>query len=317
LALRMIHDNTRAREAAGLGAVVAWLKSTGELTNSVLLPVDAHPEIFSVAQTRGRRTDRSGDPGTLSRCDLVQIKVRSNRLDVCFIEVKTRSGVTGLSDLANRMSDQMEATERRFRELFFNPADRIDHVVQRSKLAAVLRFYARRAARYGFFADPDETQETLRLIGKLESGIPQMKATYRGFIVDLGGSPQKTFSHRGGSFRILTARDFEAATVFRSSVTAESVLDEPAPDPTPLEVRPVVPPPTPPEESPAAFTGTVPPSQTHDRPLELAVPLGVSLDDEVVDWRASVKGSPHLFIVGIPGLSIRRLNMRLVIVVRK
>lgn len=301
LALRMIHDNTRAREAAGLGAVVAWLKSTGELTNSVLLPVDAHPEIFSVAQTRGRRTDRSGDPGTLSRCDLVQIKVRSNRLDVCFIEVKARSGVTGLSDLANRMSDQMEATERRFRELFFNPADRIDHVVQRSKLAAVLRFYARRAARYGFFADPDETQETLRLIGKLESGIPQMKATYRGFIVDLGGSPQKTFSHRGASFRILTARDFEAATVFRSSVTAESVLDEPAPDPTPLEVRPVVPPPTPPGVSPAAFAGTVPPPQTHDRPLELAVPLGVSLDDEVVDWRASVKGSPHLFIVGIPG----------------
>jgi DNA phosphorothioation-dependent restriction protein DptH len=85
LALRMIHDNTRAREAAGLGAVVAWLRSTGELTNSVLLPVDAHPEIFSVAQTRGRRSDSSGDPGTLSRCDLVQIKVRSNRLDVCFI----------------------------------------------------------------------------------------------------------------------------------------------------------------------------------------------------------------------------------------
>ena len=73
LALRMIHDNTRAREAAGLGAVVAWLRSTGELTNSVLLPVDAHPEIFSVAQTRGRRSDSSGDPGTLSRCDLAGV----------------------------------------------------------------------------------------------------------------------------------------------------------------------------------------------------------------------------------------------------
>ena len=119
LALRMIHDNTQAREAAGLAAVVAWLKSTGELTNSVLLPVDAHPEIFSVAQTRDRKSDSGGDPGTLSRCDLVQIRVRSNRLDVCFIEVKARSVVTGLNDLADRMSDQMEATERRFRELFF------------------------------------------------------------------------------------------------------------------------------------------------------------------------------------------------------
>ena len=91
LALRMIHDNTRAREAAGLGAVVAWLKSTGELNNSILLPVDAHPEIFSVAQTRSRKVNGGDDAGTMSRCDLVQIRVRSNRLDICFIEVKARS----------------------------------------------------------------------------------------------------------------------------------------------------------------------------------------------------------------------------------
>ena len=302
LALRMIHDNTRAREAAGLGAVVAWLSSTGELTNSVLLPVDAHPEIFSVAQTRRRRTDGNGDPGTLSRCDLVQIKVRSNRLDVCFIEVKARSGVTGLNDLADRMSDQMEATERRFRELFFNPADPIDHVVQRSKLAAVLRFYARRAARYGFFPDPNETQATLRLIGKLESGIPRMKANYRGFIVDLGGSPQKAFSHRGASFRVLTARDFEAATIFRSSVTAESGVAEAVPDPTSAAALPQAAlSPTPPETSTDQFAAAVPSVPPHDRPMELSIPLGVSLDDEVVDWKASVKGSPHLFIIGIPG----------------
>ena len=59
------------------------------------------------------------------------------------------------------------------------------------------------------------------MLGRLESGIPQMKATYKGFIVDLQGSPQKPFSHRGASFRLLTARDFEAVTVFRSSLAAE------------------------------------------------------------------------------------------------
>jgi hypothetical protein len=302
LALRMIHDNTRAREAAGLGAVVAWLKSTGELRNSVLLPVDAHPEIFSVAQMRGRRAEGGGDSGTLSRCDLVQIRLRSNRMDVCFIEVKARSGVTGQGDLADRMSDQMEATERRFRELFFNPADRIDHVLQRSKLAAILRFYTRRAARYGFFADPNDTQETLRLVGKLESGVSQMKATYRGFIVDLGGSPQKVFTHRGASFRVLTAKDFEATTVFRSSVTAESDLTKHSPDPTrPEAMTPAAPIPTASESPTARTAGDVPPPAPRDLPIELSVPLGVSFEDEVVDWKASVKGSPHLFIIGIPG----------------
>jgi DNA phosphorothioation-dependent restriction protein DptH len=302
LALRMIHDNTQAREAAGLAAVVAWLRSTGELTNSVLLPVDAHPEIFSVAQTRDRKSDSGDDHGTLSRCDLVQIRVSSNRLDVSFIEVKARSVVTGLNDLADRMSDQMEATEHRFRELFFNPANRVDHIIQRSKLTAVLRFYARRAARYGFFADSNESQEALRLIGKLESGVPQMKAVFRGFIVDLGGSPQKAFSHRGANFRILTAQDFEATTVFRSSVTVESGLNPPAPDPTLSEIEsPSVLPRTPAENPPATRSSVIPAFLPPDRPIEIAVPLGLSLDEEIVDWKASVKGSPHLFVIGIPG----------------
>ena len=98
------------------------------------------------------------------------------------------------------MADQMEATERRFRELFFNPGERIDHVLQRSKLAAVLRFYARRAYRYGFFSDQPECQETLRLLSKLESGIPQLKATYRGFIVDLGGRHRRPSPIAPGAF---------------------------------------------------------------------------------------------------------------------
>jgi hypothetical protein len=302
LALRMIHDNTRAREAAGLGAVVAWLKTTGELTNSVLLPVDAHPEIFSVAQKRGLKVNGVEDSGAMLRCDLVQIRFRSNRLDVSFIEVKARSGATGLTELANRMSDQMEATERRFRELFFSPSNRIDHIVQRSKLAAVLRFYARRAARYGFFADPNEAQEALRLIGKLESGISQMKAAYRGFIVDLMGVPQKAFPLRGASFRVLTARDFESTTIFRRSVNIASELRPLDPSPVPKDVQPtVLPPQMSPENSPEVFTEPIPLISQHERPVELSVPLGVSLDDEIIDWKASVKGSPHLFIIGIPG----------------
>lgn len=302
LALRMIHDNTRAREAAGLGAVVAWLKATGELNNSVLLPVDAHPEIFSVAKVRGRKQDGAGHSGTLSRCDLVQVRVRSNRLDVCFIEVKARTGVTGLSELADRMSDQMEATERRFRELFFNPGNRIDHVLQRSKLAAVLRFYARRASRYGFFSDHHEAHETLRLLSKLESGIPQIKAAYRGFIVDLGGSPRKAFSHRGASFRVLTGKDFEAVTVFRSSVSATPGVEEPSQGDSIVEaVTPVTPPQSGLEDSAPTGDTVSPLALPLERPAKILVPLGVSLDDEIVEWKASVKGSPHLFIIGIPG----------------
>ena len=301
LALRMIHDNTRAREAAGLGAVVSWLRAQGDLKNTVLLPVDAHPEVFSVVQKRDRRTVADGDVGAMLRCDLVQILFRSNRLDVTFLEVKSRSGAKGLTDLADRMMDQMEATERRFRELFFSPEDRTDHVLQRSKLAAVLRFYTKRAFRYGYFENSDGLQDAMRSIGKLETGISQMKVGFRGFVVDLNGAKQKAFQHRGATFRVLTARDFEESTVFRGSQPMEQApttvprleqgaqptngTEESQPIPIPNELH---------------GSETLRPPKT-TRSVDHVVPLGISLDDEGVDWKPSVKGSPHLFIIGIPG----------------
>jgi hypothetical protein len=40
----MNSDNSRARETAGLGVVVAWLKAAGGLENGIPSPVDAHPD---------------------------------------------------------------------------------------------------------------------------------------------------------------------------------------------------------------------------------------------------------------------------------
>jgi hypothetical protein len=302
LALRMIHDNTRAREAASLGVVVAWLKATGELTNSALIPVDAHPELFSVAQAVGRQTPEA-QQGTLSRCDLVQIRARANRLDATFMEVKSRTSRSGLTELTERMCDQMEATEKRFRDLFFSPGVRVDHVLQRSKLAAVLRFYTRRAGRYGFFESPEATQEALRLISKLEGGIPHLKASYRGYIVDLAGKPQKPFANRGAQFRVLTARDFGTATILRSDVSVpESEPKNGKPEPSveakverSVSNQPAL------DSTRLSQVSTPPPAVTGDLPTEVVVPVGVSLDGEVVAWKGAVTGSPHLFILGIPG----------------
>ncbi|MGH2767661.1 MAG: hypothetical protein ACRDIF_01715 [Actinomycetota bacterium] len=47
LALRVLGDDARAREAVSLGVVTAYLPSWGELDDSILIPVDAHPELFA------------------------------------------------------------------------------------------------------------------------------------------------------------------------------------------------------------------------------------------------------------------------------
>ena len=89
--------------------------------------------------------------------------------------------------------------------------------------------------------------------------------------------------------------------MFRSSVTvAPDVNKHSQADDSPDAVTPVTPPPTPPENPPRPGDEVSPPPP-NERPSEISVPLGVSLDDEVVEWKASVKGSPHLFIIGIPG----------------
>lgn len=278
LALRMIHDSSRAREAAALATAVAWMKAVGELSDSILIPVDPHPEVFSSASKTSE--------GAFSRCDLVQVQVSPKRLDVAFIEVKSRRGIRHLAELADRMCDQLEATEDRFRQLFFSPDLRLDHVLQRSRLAGLLRFYALRAWRHGFFREKEKFLEVLRLLAKLEGGIPNIRVTHRGYVVDLPGRPQPPLRHRRADIRVLTAADFEERTVFQGSAISARETPPPAePDRPPVREAPPSPP------KPAA---TPPPSET------IAVSLGVSGDEEIL-WNASVVGSPHVFILGIPG----------------
>jgi hypothetical protein len=224
LALRLIHDNTRAKEVAGLGAAVAWMKANGDLADSILIPVDSHPEIFASEPSVPGSQDTPDIAGSMERCDLVQVRVYPRRIDVTFVEVKLRRGTVPGTDLADRMCDQMDATENRFRRLFFSDQKRLDHVFQRSKLHALLRFYAGRAARYGFFSGDgnqvaEKYTETLRLLSRLEGGIPTMRSASRGYIVDLAGSSREPFTHRGAEFRILTASDFEQSTSLRTAIS--------------------------------------------------------------------------------------------------
>ena len=105
LALRVLGDDARAREAVSLGVVAAYLRARGELDDSILIPVDSHPELFA---PRARRK-RTGTPRL--RCDLIRVKFLRTRLVATFIEVKSRAASGQSEELLNRIVDQIEATE--------------------------------------------------------------------------------------------------------------------------------------------------------------------------------------------------------------
>ena len=55
LALRLLRDTSLSVEAASLAAVMAHLHQRGQLTDRIVIPVDAHAEIFGVHQRSGKR----------------------------------------------------------------------------------------------------------------------------------------------------------------------------------------------------------------------------------------------------------------------
>lgn len=201
LALRVVGDEAHAREAVGLGVVAAHLRSQGVLGETILVPVDAHPELFA---PHARRNEEAG---TRARCDLLLARFQRGRMILTLIEVKARTAAAS-EDLLNRMVDQVEATERVFRDLFFRTEPpRLDHVLQRSRLANLLRFYLHRATRNRLLVEPDRIRELEEGIARLGSSIPELRVERRGYIVNLFAGPQPLTRQRDTEFRWLTARD--------------------------------------------------------------------------------------------------------------
>jgi hypothetical protein len=371
LALRVVGDDAHAREAVSLGVVTSYLGSKHLLDDSILIPVDAHPELFGPNAPR--------EAASRSRCDLLRVRFGRGRMDVAFIEVKSRSATAQSEELMQRIAEQIEATEDVVRDLFFRrDPPRLDRALQRSRLATILRFYLGRSQRYGLVSG----EETLRLmsdsIDRLESGIPDMRAERLGFVVNLFGKPQPPVRVRDTTIQFLTAQDLETAG-FVSVVPSATIELEPsatpagsAPAPMPSSTTepvahatsenlpapadqsdagaeprasldtPAVPTVTSAtnldrgatdprqedlewgggSEEPATVNSALAAASADSDPQEadtdvpakspiasdralpdaLVVPLGERVGDaDIVDWRPSVRGSPHLFVLGIPG----------------
>ena len=315
LTLRVLGQESTAQEAVGLGVVAAYMESQGELSDAVLVPVDSYPELFAHGQGRSR------DSGSAMRCDLIRVSFGQNRLSATFIEVKTRTHQINTEKLAQHMVDQIDSTEKHFRELFF-PADyeRLDRVFQRARLANILTFYLQRAVRYGLITNTHSLGRLKNGIASLQSGIERLRVEKRGYIVTVNGPPQKRLRLSGAEIYFVTANDLIGAgfsedsflqppeqiaspaprTVTSAPIPADgprSSRGEAAPTATPL-------PPAPPKRPvavPNSRTGEGPPPGAPATSNVIAVELGRTLDDEPVVWRSGVRGSPHLFIVGIPG----------------
>lgn len=173
LALKLISAPTQQAEALGLALARLYLEYQGALSNQVIVPLDAHTDLY---HSNGEADDVN-DAISLQRTDLglFDLDLSSRTITCNLVEVKCYSQVgdfAAYNQLKERVSAQINQSER-ILQRHFDPAikkpDRPDRLLKSRELAQILRFYLERSLRYGIF-DMLAAQEARGLLESIEQG---------------------------------------------------------------------------------------------------------------------------------------------------
>lgn len=239
LAMRLIGRSNLATEAVSLAALMAHLRRGGGLDGTVVVPVDAHMDVFG----------ESGAEAGVRRCDVILVRSTARTLRLECVEVKSRKAALLPTALVDDIVEQLDSTVSMLHDTFFRTdPPRIDAELQRARLSGILRHHADRALAMGLL-DPARRSEIERLFEKVEDGTLVPEIDRRGYVVSLAGPEGFPARHRGVRIDVLTASDLgEVGFSARSQsnhdpARPERSLDRPVPVPAtsvagPSTVRP-------------------------------------------------------------------------------
>lgn len=177
LALRLRENNNRAKEIVGLAAVVMHLRLGGKLSDTILIPVDEHPEIFHPSRRGPKRSGR--------RCDLMLVRIsKTGNLSIELIEVKFRSAAeAGSQILFEDICDQLITTRQFIKtEVLSSQNQRADENWQWSRFCNLLHFYTEKGRSSGDIS-PEATVSIKSLIDKAYERREQPIYSASGYIV--------------------------------------------------------------------------------------------------------------------------------------
>lgn len=322
LALRLVQDTSRAREAVSLAALMTYLNARDQLDDVIVIPVDAHQEIFGAAVR---------DSGEARRCDLLLVRISQRSFKIECVEVKSRKEAHMPDALAGRIVEQVEHTRRLLESRFFSDPPRIDADLQRARLASLLHYYADRAFANGLIRS-ERIGEIHRYIDRVSENRETATISTQGYVISLNGAQGFKKKYGETPMTVITAPDLTAlgfttlaakldsrAEARPQAAAATLAVDLPEDVLILEENRP--------ERGEAADLGTTPRFGGGDDPLtpapgvavggatrerhgesvdeaeshEVRVVLGESATGGDVTWAVSTQGSPHAFILGIPG----------------
>ncbi len=201
LALKLISSPTQRAEALGLALSRLYLEHQGVFENQVVVPLDAHLELYRVLKTHANEL---GDEVSFRRTDLGLFDLDLTRRTITcrLVEVKCYSGIGDLAHynaLKTSIAEQIAESEQVIAH-HFDPQrtaqDRPDRAFKTRELALLLEFYLERAERYGAISR-EAANEARYFVHTLDDGY-QLTFTRSALIFDFAKPGTELPESEGG-----------------------------------------------------------------------------------------------------------------------
>ena len=200
LALKLVSGPTARAEALGMALARMFLEYQGALRNQIVVPLDAHIDLFRTVQTHA---EEMGDQVTLHRTDLAlfDLDLAKRAVSCNLVEVKCcaqRLGLSGYGQLKERITQQINQSER-ILQRHFDPhrttPDRPDRLLKVRELATLLDFYLERGLRYRLM-EPEAGEEARTFLDRLEDGY-RLQFSRSGLVFDFDKPGTEPPEHEG------------------------------------------------------------------------------------------------------------------------
>ncbi len=302
LAIRLTGNKHVSSEMVALALTYASCKKEDKSTDTCWLRLEKG---FFIPIDEIRDLLPETDDNGMLRPDLIHVSAENKkRLVFRFVEVKYRQDLRSARnpELLNKITEQIESFRKRWEEYYLRPElPALSRSIRRARLAQVLRFYAEKARRH--YLEEKDYEELMYCINimvkegaKYNSADSLPHGEDRGYIfcpeyrrekpeeIAPKDYPLKIFLF-GGSCMPDSPRSLEQ--VFEEDFQSEPTLS--SEEPTAI--------------TPAQSDNPETVKDQRDFPESLSIRLGKNpKTDSEVFWNLSVKGHPHLMIVGQSGM---------------
>lgn len=231
LALKLLSSSSQRAEAMGLALSRLFLEHQGVFQNQVVVPLDAHLELYKVMQQNAQEL---GDEVSFRRTDLALFDLDPDaRVVTCrLVEVKCYNqvgDVAAYGQLKTSIAEQIAQTEHVI-AYHFDPklaeVDRPDRAIKNRDLAALLGFYLDRSERYGVVL-PEAAEEARYFLRRLDERPYTLRFTRSAVVFDFSKPGTEPAEHENGIEYYRIGNDLISQLVESAVTDTESMASLP------------------------------------------------------------------------------------------